>query len=222
MKTGVQTSSLRKQGTILYTGFLYSQETLDSGLRRNDENRTQMRAIGSDMQNLLLEKVEYKIEETRFGVWRRFVYSSGAYFAEFKSHTTWMGLPLLHYTRGKCPETGRRIIARGVIGVGRLATGIVAIGQASFGLIAIGQLGLGLLLGLGQGSTGLFAIGQLAGGLLFGLGQLATGWVAIGQFGYGKYVLAQMGYGDHVWSLKQKDPVAIQFFRLLLSRVGIG
>jgi len=36
-KAGVQTSSLRKQGTILRTGFLFSQETLDSGFRRNDE-----------------------------------------------------------------------------------------------------------------------------------------------------------------------------------------
>ena len=49
----------------------------------------------------------------------------------------------MHYTRGKCPETGRRIIAKGVIAVGRLATGIVAIGHASFGLIAIGQLAYG-------------------------------------------------------------------------------
>ena len=36
-KAGVQTSSLRKQGTILQTGFLFSQETLDSCFRRNDE-----------------------------------------------------------------------------------------------------------------------------------------------------------------------------------------
>ena len=35
-KAGVQTSSLRKQGTILKTGFLFSQETLDSCFRRND------------------------------------------------------------------------------------------------------------------------------------------------------------------------------------------
>jgi len=53
------------------------------------------------MKNLLLEKVEYKIETTNFGVWQRFVYPNGAYFAEFKSHATFMGLPLFHYTRGK-------------------------------------------------------------------------------------------------------------------------
>ena len=181
-----------------------------------------MRVMGSDMQNLLLEKVEYKIEETPRGVWRRFVYANGAYFAEFRSHTTWMGLPLLHYTRGKCPETGKRIVAKGVIGIGRLATGIIAIGQASFGLIAIGQLGLGLLLGLGQGTTGLYAIGQLAIGFYFGLGQFATGWIAIGMFAYGKYVLAMEGYGDYMWSMKRKDPVAVEFFKALLLRFGIG
>ena len=61
------------------------------------------------MKNLLLENVEYKIETTNFGVWRRFVYPTGAYFAEFKSHAAFWGLPLLHYTRGKCPETGKQI-----------------------------------------------------------------------------------------------------------------
>src|SRR4030067_98430 len=137
------------------------------------------------MKNLLLENVDYKIESTRFGVWRRFLYPTGAYFAEFKSHATFWGLPLLHYTHGKCPETGKRIIAKGVLAVGRLAMGVLAIGHASFGLIAIGQLGLGLLLGLGQGATGLYAIGQVAGGLLFGLGQIATGEIAIGQIGLG-------------------------------------
>ncbi|MDP2970222.1 MAG: hypothetical protein Q8P64_13595, partial [Deltaproteobacteria bacterium] len=90
----------------------------------------------SAMKNLLLEKVEYKIETTSFGTWRRFVYPNGKYFAEFRSHATFWGLPLLHYTRGICPETGRRVVAKGIMAVGRLAMGALAIGQASFGLIA--------------------------------------------------------------------------------------
>ena len=170
------------------------------------------------MENLLLERVEYQTETTHFGTWRRYLYPTGVYFAEFKSHSTFLGLPLLHYTRGICPETGKRIVAKGVIGIGRLATGILAIGQASFGVVAVGQLGLGLLLGLGQGSTGWIAIGQLAIGLYFGLGQMATGSIAIGQLGLGKYVLAQMGFGEHVWSTKASDPEAIEFFKNLLSR----
>jgi len=160
------------------------------------------------MKNLLLENVEYKIETTNFGVWRRFLYPNGAYFTEFKSHAIFFGLPLLHYTRGKCPETGKRVVAKGVVAVGRLAMGILAIGQA----------GLGLLLGLGQGATGLYAIGQAAIGFMFGLGQIATGEIAIGQVAYGNYVLAQVGYGDYVWSMKRADPEAVKFFKSLLAR----
>jgi len=170
------------------------------------------------MKNLLLENVEYKVEETSWGTWRRFVYPDGKYFAEFRSHATFWGLPFLHYTRGICPETGRRIIAKGIIAVGRLAMGVFAIGHASFGLIAIGQLGLGLFLGLGQASTGVYAIGQVAIGLLFGLGQAATGEIVIGQVAYGKYVLAQLGMGEYVWSMNRADPEAVSFFKAFLAK----
>ncbi|MDP2968796.1 MAG: hypothetical protein Q8P64_06270 [Deltaproteobacteria bacterium] len=170
------------------------------------------------MKNLLLEDVEYKVEATHWGTWRRFVYPNGKYFAEFRSHATFWGLPLLHYTRGKYPETGRRVVAKGIVAVGRLAMGALAIGQASFGIIAIGQLGLGLLLGLGQGATGLYAIGQVAIGLMFGLGQFATGEIAIGQVAFGKYVLAQLGFGEHVWSMKRTNSEARAFFKSFLTR----
>ncbi len=167
----------------------------------------------ADAANLLLEEFEYKIDETDFGVWRRFAYPTGELFEEFKSHTRIMGWPLLHYTRGKCPETGKRIIARGVIAIGRLAFGGLAIGHASAGFIAIGQLAIGAFFGLGQASTGIFAIGQLAIGLVFGLGQFTTGYAAIGQFGFGRFVLAQFGIGQHVWDPRAADPIAQQFFR---------
>jgi len=170
------------------------------------------------MKNLLLENVEYKVEETSWGTWRRFVYPDNKYFAEFRSHATFWGLPLLHYTRGICPETGKRVIAKGIIALGRLAMGVLALGHASFGLIAIGQLGLGLFLGLGQASTGVYAIGQVAIGLLFGLGQVATGEIVIGQVAYGKYVLAQLGMGEYVWSMNRADPEAVSFFKAFLAR----
>jgi hypothetical protein len=106
------------------------------------------------MKNILLENVEYQIDKTSFGVWRRYLYPTGAFFAEFKSHRTLLGLPLLHYTRGICPETGKCVKAKGIVAVGRIAAGIVAIGQASFGVIAIGQLALSLLFGIGQAAGG--------------------------------------------------------------------
>ncbi len=167
------------------------------------------------MKNLLLEPVEYQFVETFRGTWRRFLYPNGELFEEFTSHSRLWGVPLLHFTRGKCPETGKRIVARGIIAVGRRALGVVAIGQAAVGLVAIGQLALSPLLGIGQASTGLMAVGQLAIAVLFGLGQAATGFVAIGQFGMGSYVLAQLGIGENVWDIRGATPAARQFFRFL-------
>ncbi len=122
------------------------------------------------MKNVLLENVEYQIDKTSFAVWRRYLYPTGAFFAEFKSHRPLFGLPLLHYTRGICPETDKRVVAKGIVAAGRIAAGIVA----------IGQLALSLLFGLGQASTGWAAVGQIAIGIKFGLGQLATRLTAMG------------------------------------------
>jgi hypothetical protein len=149
-------------------------------------------------------------------VWRRFLYPAGELFEEFTSHRKFRGLPLLHFTRGKDPQTGKRVVARGVVAVGRRAVGVVAVGQAALGVIAIGQLGLGVLLGLGQASWGLVAFGQLAIGGVFGFGQVVTGAVAIGQVGLGKYVLAQLGFGEHVWDTRGLSPAARDFFRWLI------
>ena len=158
------------------------------------------------MDNLLLETVLYKTEETRWGVWRRFLYPSGDLFEKFTSHRRVFGVPLLHYTRGKCPETGKRVVASGVVAVGRFAVGIVAIGQVAAGFIAVGQLALSPLLGVGQAAAGAVAVGQLAVAAALGLGQAATGFVAVGQFGLGRYVLAQMGLGTNVWDTWRPTP----------------
>lgn len=167
------------------------------------------------MRNVLLENPDYKIEQTGLGTWRRYGYENGTSFREFKSHATMLGMPLLHYTFGKSPETGSRVCAKGVIAIGKLACGVIAIGHASIGIIAIGQLAIGLVFGLGQLSAGIAAVGQTAIGIYFGLGQLATGNIAIGQFAVGKYVFAQFGIGEHVLSMTRKDPGAIEFFKSL-------
>ena len=124
------------------------------------------------MGNLLLEKIDYRIEETSFGTWKRYLNEAGHAYHEFTSHACLLGVPLLHYTAGRSPETGRRKVARGVIAVGRMAVGLFSIGQACVGVISIGQLSLGMLLGLGQLCTGLFAVGQLGLGVIPGVGRL--------------------------------------------------
>lgn len=171
------------------------------------------------MTNLLNEPHDYQITETRLGVWRRYLYPTGELFAEFRSHGTFLGLPWLHYTRGRSPETGARVTARGVLAVGRVAVGIIAVGQAAFGALAIGQVGAGAFLGLGQASAGWIAVGQVALGLGYGLGQLATGAVVIAQLGFGGRVLAQLGWGDAVWSPERQDPEAVEYFRALWEQI---
>lgn len=167
------------------------------------------------MENLLLKDVKYAWTETAWGRQRRFLYPGGQLFEEYVSNVRLFGWPLVHITRGKCPETGKRIIARGFIAIGRVAVGGVAVGQASFGVVAVGQLAVGLLFGLGQAATGVLCIGQLAIGLLFGLGQFVTGAVAIGQIGLGIYVLAQAGFGKYVWDSANVAPEAQQFFEFM-------
>jgi len=162
--------------------------------------------------NLLLEDLEYKIEKTENGIWKRFLYPSGHIYAEYTSNRTFLGLPLIHFTKGINPETGRRKMARGIIAIGRFAKGFIAIGQLAFGIVTFSQLGIGLLFSLSQLSIAPFAIGQGAIGYFLGVGQLATGKVCIAQIGYGTYVLAQLGLGEHVWSVKHVDPVAKEFF----------
>ncbi len=171
------------------------------------------------MGNLLNEKIDFKEERTGFGVWRSYLYANGARFSEFRSYQEILGWPLLHYTSGINPETGRRVVAKGVVAVGRLAMGGLAIGHASLGVIAIGQLGIGLLFGLAQFATGYAALGQAAIAVEWGIGQFATGSTAIGQFAIGDYVLAQAGYGNHVWQQGSADPQAVDYFHGLMQQL---
>jgi hypothetical protein len=169
------------------------------------------------VENVLLQPVEYKVDETAFGHWRRFLSPQGMAFAEFTSHRRIWGMPLLHYTSGISPETGKRKPARGFFAVGRVAIGVVAVGQAAFGVVAIGQMALGVVFGLGQLATGALALGQAAIGLA-AAGQVAIGVVAAGQVAVGYYALAAFGFGVHLWMPRHVDPAAQAFFRSLIGR----
>lgn len=173
------------------------------------------------MPNALLEPVEYKVEETALGTWRRHLHPSGRSYREFRSHYELFGLPFIHFTSGICPETGARRTATGIIAVGRKAVGFVAIGQVALGAIVFAQAGAGLL-SFGQAVLGIIAVGQAGLGIWFGAGQLATGKTAIGQLALGEHVLAQIGAGAHVWSVGNADPEAVSFFKALLkSALGL-
>lgn len=104
--------------------------------------------------------------------------STGIWGYEWKSETKLLGLPLVHIAIGWDMNSGRILVARGII----------AIGQFAFGFFTLAQFGIGLVFGVGQFIAGTFAIGQFALGLLFAFGQFAAGYYAIGQFTASKYV----------------------------------
>jgi hypothetical protein len=167
---------------------------------------------------------EYLTEESWLGIWRRHSYPGGATYSEFTSHSEFLGFPLIHITRGVCPETRRRKTARGFIAIGRKALGFVALGQLAVGVVAIGQACLGLI-SVGQAAGGYLTLCQGGFGWRLGIGQVVAGQTAIGQIAAGRYVLAQMGVGVHVWSTETADPEAVGYFRGLLetmsARLGI-
>jgi hypothetical protein len=168
------------------------------------------------MSNLLLQPIDLKTEQTAWGTWQRYLSAGGSYYAEFISHRRILGLPLLHYTSGRDPRTGRRKIALGIVAMGRIAVGFFPVGQLAIGLCPIGQLSLGLILGIGQLATGLCAVGQFALGIIFGVGQLATGFIAIGQMAMGYYALGQAAFGTHIVTAKSAAAALRHFLRLFL------
>ncbi|NOY82070.1 MAG: hypothetical protein GXP31_13825 [Kiritimatiellaeota bacterium] len=165
--------------------------------------------------NLLLSEPEYKVTRTRFGARREYLYPDGRLFSEFRSRARLGPWPLVHITRGRCPSTGRRITARGVIAVGRIAAGGVAFGQVAVGLVAFGQLSFGLV-AVGQAAFAAgFALGQL-GVAPATVAQFGVGVLVVAQLGFGRYVLAQRGFGQFVYSVKRHDREVAELVRGLL------
>ncbi|MCU0651933.1 MAG: hypothetical protein MUC39_03215 [Candidatus Omnitrophica bacterium] len=133
----------------------------------------------------------------------KYIWNSGY---EWRSKAEIFGLPFIHIAIGRDRETGKFLVAKGII----------AIGQFAIGIVGIGQFAVGLLFGLAQFAVGMFAVAQFAIGFVFALGQFAIGITAIGQFAIGNYVLCQIGYGQYVWSFIEKNAKALEHFRSLL------
>lgn len=134
----------------------------------------------------------------------------GARSFEYRSRSSFLGLPLIHIARGFDPLTGRWRIAKGWIAIGDRAIGGLAIGGWAIGAIAlgglavggvsVGGLALGLLGGLGGLATGVIAAGGIA------IGGLALGGAAIGVVGFGGNVVAFFGAGGNVVGHRVSSP----------------
>lgn len=171
------------------------------------------------MENVLLSPVPFRVTEGRYGTWRRFLGPTGLSYTDFTSRRQVLGLPLINFAVGINPETGNRAVARGIVAIGPRAVGVVAVGRIALGLIAVGQLGIGAV-ALGQAVAALAAVGQLGVGVLLGVGQVATGYICVAQLGFGHWVLAQLGFREHVWAMRHRDPEAAEYFRELWHTIS--
>lgn len=123
---------------------------------------------------------------------------------DIKSKTSVFGIPLVHIAFGRQSN-----------GSIRVAKGIIAIGQFAIGVITFAQFGIGLIFGLGQFLIGYIVIAQFAGAFYFGVGQIATGYIAIGQIVIAHYGLCQIGKGAYLWSQREQNPEAVEYFKSL-------
>ena len=79
---------------------------------------------------------------------------------EWRTESCLFGLPLVHVAWGR-DKDGRRLVAKGIIGIGQYALGVICISQFGFGGLCISQFGIGLL-AVAQFSIALASISQFA------------------------------------------------------------
>lgn len=132
---------------------------------------------------------------------------------EYRSEAELFGLPVLHIASGYDQETGRPLVARGIIAAGNISFGLLfALGGLAFGGIAFGGLGVGLL-AFGGLALGVAALGGGAFGVLFAAGGLAVSLM---------YAVGGLAIAPHVISGSSADPEMLRFFEQLFGGRGQG
>lgn len=128
----------------------------------------------------------------------------------YRSHTRFLGLPLVHVEKRGTSADGRMVVAKGWIAVGDVACGVVALGRLSVGLVSFGGLSVGGL-ALGGMAAGGIAVGGMALGLA-ALGGMAVGYVAMGGMALGVYAAGGAAFGGAVIRGAGADPAAVDWF----------
>lgn len=149
---------------------------------------------------------------------------------EFKTATTFLGLPLLHVVGNPMATQPRRDfssfgpVAKGWFAAGPRAAGVFACGALSAGLVSIGGLSFGLLLALGGLASGGLTLGGVSvGARAFGgvaVGDIAAGGIAIGRgaiggLPIGKYVVIdrEEALAEHRSYVRgEVNPIVYDFF----------
>jgi tRNA A-37 threonylcarbamoyl transferase component Bud32 len=156
-------------------------------------------------------------------------------FYEYKSKTTFLGLPLVHVTRGLDPITGRLKPANGWIAVSDTAAvgGIAVGGATAAGGIAVGGAGAVGVVAIGGGGamgvlafSGGLAIGALVavgGGVAASFGFALGGGIATGKFAVGggavsgEHVIKKGHADESFWSDLENWLFGGEWFRDLLN-----
>ena len=172
--------------------------------------------------NLANQEIDYKVSEGQYFVTKTFVYPNGRAYTETTSTGTLLGWPLFQMTIGRCPETGRRRVAKAWLAVGRIAFGGIAVGQLGIGIVAIAQLGIGLTFALAQlGVSAHTSVAQIGIASKAAYGQLSVaGEEAIGQVAVARYAMGQVGVGRYVYDVKRRDHEALEHFAPILDRMS--
>jgi hypothetical protein len=115
---------------------------------------------------------------------------------EYRSKEKINGWPLIHINLGTHPETGRPLVAKGVVAIGNISIGIVSIGALAFGIVTLAGIGLGIL-SLAGIAFGITALGAIALGYEVSIGaivlssKLAHGVIALDvHFGWRSIIFA--------------------------------
>jgi len=131
---------------------------------------------------------------------------------EFRSKEEINGWPLIHINLGTDPETGRPLVAKGVVAIGNIAFGIVSIGAAAFGVVTLAAFGLGIV-SMASLAIGVVALGAVALGYEFALGAVVqSAKFAIGAIGLDFYIV--------VWSLIFATSIAAVIWGLGKVKAG--
>jgi serine/threonine protein kinase len=133
------------------------------------------------------------------------MYSSGMPY-EYRSHRTFLGLPLVHVINGpRLPGRPKRVAKGWLASSPEVAIGAIALGQRAYGGIACGGIACGVVFSFGGIALGLLsAFGGMAaaaftwGGISVGyvaMGGIAAGYGAIGGIALGHYAMGGLPYG---------------------------
>jgi predicted Ser/Thr protein kinase len=130
---------------------------------------------------------------------------------EYRSKATLFGLPLVHVALGVDPQTGRGLVAKGIVAIGGRAKGVFAFGGMAQGVFAFGGLAIGVFAN-GGCALGLVSLGGLAVALLLALGGGAIAPIAVGGGAIGIYAIGGGALGVHALSPMAQDPAAENLF----------